>query len=168
MKIIKEISEEFGLDYGKEVIGMKYKGGSKNGGIDWEYFDKYNPILEVYMESCGDGKSKASQIVTAVNKLIYKWYNNGDVYDNDKKIDGLGWFNDLSPYANWLYENTDDEVKKILDRIYDIKTVAEYEHILKDLADRCMDKNYLSKFEKAKKVGSIYEYSGKFKFDRRK
>ena len=73
IKIIKEIADEFGIEYGKELIGMKYKGGSKNGGIDWEYFDKFNPILEAYMESCGDGKSKASQVVTAVNKLVYKW-----------------------------------------------------------------------------------------------
>ena len=44
----------------------------------------------------------ASQLVTAVNKLVYKWYNDGDVYDNIHSLDN--WANDLSSYANWPYK----------------------------------------------------------------
>lgn len=42
----------------------------------------YDEVIELYLPDRGEGKTKATQIVTAVNKLIYKWFNDGDVYDN--------------------------------------------------------------------------------------
>ena len=78
---------------------------SKNSlkeSVDWDYFDKFEPIINKYMPDRGEGETMASQIVTAVNKLVYKWYNDGDVYDNTYILEG--WANDLSDYANWLYK----------------------------------------------------------------
>ena len=78
------------------------------------------------MPSYGEGDSKASQIVTAVNKLLYGWYNNGDVLDNQCRQE---WsehgVNDLSNYANWLYEYTD--LSNILDNVYSCDTEDEEE-----------------------------------------
>ena len=51
--------------------------------VDESAFDKFEPIIDKYMPDIGEGDSLASQMVTAVNKLIYKWYNDGDVYDNN-------------------------------------------------------------------------------------
>ena len=72
--------------------------------VDWSYFDKFDGIIDKYLPTKGEGETKATQIVTAINKLIYKWYNDGDVFDNTYHLEG--WANDLSDYANWLYENT--------------------------------------------------------------
>ena len=72
-------------------------------GVEWDYFDKFQKIIDKYMSSNGEGETKASQVVTAINKLIYKWYNDGDVFDNTHHL--KGWWNDLSSYANWLYKN---------------------------------------------------------------
>lgn len=90
---------------------MMYQGGFVNGGVDWEYFNKFKEINNKYLPDRDEGKTKASQVVTAVNKLIYKWYNDGDVFDNHYFL--AGWWNDLSSYANWLYENTNNRVKKL-------------------------------------------------------
>ena len=65
------------------------------------YFNKFKQINDSYLPDTGEGDTMATQICTAVNKLIYGWYNDGDVYDNTYMIDG--WCNDLSSYANWLY-----------------------------------------------------------------
>ena len=43
--------------------------------VEWSAFDKFEPIIDKYMPDIGEGDSLASQMVTAVNKLIYKWYN---------------------------------------------------------------------------------------------
>ena len=48
-------------------------------GVSWGYFNKFDDILNKYMPFTGEGKTMASQLVTAVNKLVYKWYNDGDV-----------------------------------------------------------------------------------------
>jgi len=131
-------------------------------GVDWNYFDKFEFIIDKYMPSRGEGETMASQIVTAINRLIYKWYNDGDVFDNTYYLNG--WCNDLSSYANWLYNNTTDDVCSILDNIINAETEDDYEFILKDLADKCLNEEFLKEFNKPK-VGSIYNCDGDFRFE---
>lgn len=128
--------------------------------VDWGYYDKFEPLNEKYLPIKGEGETKATQIVTAVSKLIYKWYNDEDVYDNTYYL--RGWANDLSDYANWLYKNTD--VKNILDKISSCMNDNEYEDLLKELADILLDEEYLYIQNKIEKVDTIYECDGKYKF----
>ena len=128
---------------------------------DWGYFDKFETLIDKYMPMRGEGETMASQIVTAVNKLIYKWYNDGDVFDNTHHLEG--WANDLSDYANWLYENTKD-AWKILNKIADCINEGEYEDLLQELADKLLNEEYLAEQSKLEKVGTIYNCDGKFKF----
>lgn len=129
--------------------------------VDWSYFDKFNDITSKYMPDRGEGETLASQIVTAINKLIYKWYNDGDVYDNVNS--GMrGWANDLSSYANWL-DKYCKPASKILDSIYNCNNDSEYENILKALADKCLTEEYLSTMEQPKQ-GSIYDCDGQYEF----
>lgn len=129
--------------------------------VDWGYYDKYEELIEKYMPMRGEGETVASQIVTAVNKLIYKWYNDGDVFDTTHHLEG--WANDLSDYANWLYENTKD-AWKILNKISDCVTESDYEDLLQELADTLLNEEYLAEQSKVKKIGTIYDCDGKFKF----
>ena len=128
--------------------------------VDWDYYDKYTELIDKYMETVGEGNTKASQIVTSINKLIYKWYNDGDVFDNSYDLEGGA--NDLSDYANWLYENTTEKIKDILDKIQDCENDTDYEILLKELADNLLEENYLEEQNKFEKTGSIYKYIGKF------
>lgn len=131
--------------------------------VEWDYFDRYENIVDKYMPWYDEGDTLASQRVTAVNKLVYKWYNDGDVFDNTYCMEG--WANDLSSYANWLakYMNVDS----ILNRISECYTDAEYEHILKDLADTILNEDKLAELAKVKRQGSIYKCEGKYEFNER-
>lgn len=129
--------------------------------VDWGYYDKYETLIDKYMPERGEGETVASQIVTAVNKLVYKWYNDGDVFDNTHYLEG--WANDLSSYANWLYENTKDSWK-ILNKIADCLTGSDYEDLLKELADKLLDEGYLAEQNKVAKTGTIYNCDGKFEY----
>lgn len=128
--------------------------------VNWDYFDKFDKVNELYLPCKGEGETKATQIVTAVNKLVYKWYNDGDVFDNTYNLDG--WCNDLSSYANWLDNNTD--AGKILHKISDCRNDGDYEDLLKELADTLLIENYLAGQNEIKKVGSIYKCDGSFEF----
>lgn len=131
---------------------------------DWGYFDKFHGVIEKYMPDRGEGDTMASQIVTAVNKLVYKAYNDGDVYDNTHYLPG--WANDLSSYANWLFKNVGSiAVNGILRSIEDCLTMEDYEDLLRALADNTLGEWFLEGFEKREKVGSIYECDGPFKFE---
>lgn len=130
--------------------------------VDWGYYDKFDAVNDKYLPFSGEGETVATQIVTAVCKLVYKWYNDGDVFDNTHHLEG--WANDLSSYANWLYENTKD-AWKILNKIDSCYGESDYEDLLKELADKLLNEEYLAEQNKLEKVGTIYECDGKFKFE---
>lgn len=130
--------------------------------VDWGYYDKFEGINDKYLPYKGEGTTKAMQIVVAVNKLIYKYYNDGDVFDNTYHLEG--WANDLSSYANWIYDNTKDGWK-ILNKIKDCYNDSDYEDLLKELADTLLVEDYLAEENKEEKIDTIYEYDGKFKYE---
>lgn len=130
--------------------------------VNWDYYDKFEGLIDKYMPMSGEGDTKASQIATAVNKLVYKYYNDGDVFDNTHHLEG--WANDLSSYANWLYENTKN-AWKILNKISVCYTNEDYEDLLKELADELLSEAYLAEKNKEKKAGTIYDCDGKFKYE---
>lgn len=127
---------------------------------DWSYFDKFEGVIDKYMPARGEGETMASQIVTAVNKLVYKWYNDGDVFDNTAYLDG--WANDLSSYANWLAKYAN--LGYILDDIYGCESEGDYEDLLAALADEALNEGFLADFQK-EKTGSIYDCSGDYRLE---
>lgn len=128
--------------------------------MKWESFDKFNDIVEDYMPAHGEGETLAEQAVTAVNKLIYKWYNDGDVYDNTYFMSG--WANDLSSYANWLSKYVD--AGSILDDIQDCLFDDDYEEILWKLAEKYLNREYLKTLANKPKQGNIYKCNGKYEW----
>ena len=122
---------------------------------------KLDKAIEIYMAPRGEGETLASQCVTAVNKLVYKWWNDGDVFDNVHS--GLqGWANDISSYANWLFEHKLGA--DILYRIYRINTEREYEELLEDLCEAVLKEEDLKKLAEQPADGSIYNCAGPFEF----
>ena len=126
---------------------------------NWNEFERFAFEIEQYMPATGEGETMASQATTAVNKLIYKWYNDGDVFDNNYYLEG--WGNDLSSYANWLWKYLD---LKMLDEIFVVRDCGEYEDLLYDIAERVLDPKNLAALSKREKAGSIYECIGPFEY----
>ncbi len=130
--------------------------------VIWGNFDRFDEAAVTYLPDWGEGDSFATQVCTAVNKLVYKWFNDGDVYDNSYTL--TGWCNDLSSYANWLLKYAG---AKVLWKIASCKCYGDYEDLLKELADEYLDKEYLDSKAGVEKVGSIYDCDGPFKFEER-
>lgn len=133
-------------------------------GVDWDYYNKeeFSRISEKYLPSMGEGETLATQICTAVSKLVYKWYNDGDVFDNSYYLDG--WANDLSSYANWLFTYV-PEVQNILREIRNCKSDEAYEELLKKLTDYCFREDFMDNMNRIAKRGSIYDCDGPFHFE---
>lgn len=131
-----------------------------NENVSWDYFDKYQDIADEF-GVVGESKNMANQIVSAISILIYRWYNDGDTYDN---LDGLiGSYNDISSFANWLYTYC-PETQEILKSIYDVSgDMSMYENILKGLADTMFNKTILNKYVDKQVEGNIFKCDGPFK-----
>lgn len=132
--------------------------------VDWSYFDRFEKIENKYLPDTGEGDTKATQLVTAVTKLVYKYYNDGDTYDNTY----LYWYegyNDLSSYANWIYKNYRD----LGDILMHVKTSgfseSEYEDLLKLLCIKVFRESFLSAEDEKSAVGSIYSAKGPFRVE---
>ena len=131
---------------------------------NWNDFGRFEEVIIKYMPIIGEGDTIASQVCTAVNKLIYKWFNDGDVYDN--VTSGMtGWCNDLSSYANWLHKYIPVS-RKILEKIFDMYNDDDeaYSDMLFELATVLLDVLHLENESHFEKIGSIYDCDGIFKF----
>ena len=133
----------------------------------WSDFDRFEALIDKYMPARGEGETMASQACTAVNKLVYKWFNDGEVYDNVHS-NLSGWMNDLSSYANWLVKNLRRDLVEPLFRIKDASSDEEYEDILFCLADRIIKENVLEELAEEKATGTIYKCDGPFELKRKK
>ena len=129
-----------------------------------EYFIKFDAVSDKYMPERGEGDTKASQIVTAVNNLLYGWFNNGDVFDTKDRNEWAEEHcsNDISSYANWLAEFAD--LYKILSGIYKCDTEDDYRELLKTLADTTLNEEYLAPYATQSKEGTIYKCDGEFEY----
>ena len=128
---------------------------------NWNDFDVFDDTINHYMLARGEGNTMASQTVTAVNKLVYKFFNDGDVFDNNYVLEG--WCNDISSYANWLANHVNG-AEEVLDRICKCTCCDDYAELLYDLCIVCLGKPYLEYMSNFEKVGSIYEEEGKYNF----
>lgn len=129
--------------------------------VEWDRYDQFSSLIDKYMPSKGEGDTRASQLVTAVNKLIYKWYNDGDVYDNTGAMSG--WANDLSSYANWIYKYF-PKFRTLLDGIYECYDDNDYEELLWNLAVTAFNVELLERLNEKERIGSIYDCEGRFEF----
>lgn len=125
---------------------------------DWSEFNKFEAEYEGYLPSIGEGENMATQATTAVCKLVYKWFNDGDVYDNQMRE---GWCNDISDQANWLDQNAN--IGDILAAVWDLST--DYEDILYKLCSLVLRRSYLDELAKKEKCGTIYDCKGRFKWN---
>ena len=134
--------------------------------VDSSYYKsgRFSEIDNMYLPKFGGGETMASQIVTAVNNLVYWWYNDGGVYT---MCDVPGYpENDLTNYANWLYKNV-PEIRHILTDIDYCASESDYEYLLQKLCDTVLKFNVLEKYEDRQTTGSIYKCNGPFKYEDR-
>lgn len=129
--------------------------------MDWIYFNQWEWADEKYLPPQGEGETMATQAVTAIAKLVYKWFNDGDVYDNTHCL--YGCCNDLSSYANWLRKYIPGTAL-ILDRIERCYNDSDYEALLADLCEFVQTEENLAELHQREKVGSIYDCPGPYKF----
>ena len=125
----------------------------------WDDFKTFSEQLDPYLPPTGEGDTLATQAATAVSKLVYKWFNDGDVYDNTYYL--RGWANDLSSYANWLEEYIPDA--SVLLEIKDCKSEDDYVKLLYKLCDLVVPQ--LEELNEKPKEGSVYDCDGPFVFE---
>ena len=123
-------------------------------------FDKFNYVLDEYMPQSGEGDTVASQIATAVAKIAYRWFNDGDTVSSKWMVHDASAEGAVSQYANWLYNNV-PESRKIfspwLDKFnHGSVSRNEYENFLYDMCLNLLNPDFLDGYSTEPKRDSIY------------
>ena len=115
----------------------------------------YSILTDKYLPAMNQGKNKASQLVTAANKIIYSWYNNGDTISGDG--------NDLISYANWIDRHIKEpEIRKILkDDFIDYNDTYYLSEIILPLIKFVFREDFLEGLASQEVEGDIYECQGR-------
>ena len=119
----------------------------------------YSKLSDQYMPSTGQGDTKASQLVTAANKILYRWYNDGDAITSRD--------NNLTDYANWIekYVREEPKINRIMAAAekYTNPDSSDYIlYVLIPLIKFVFREDFLAELATESRVGSIYECSGRF------
>ena len=119
----------------------------------------YSILNKDYLPSTDEGTNLAEQLVTATNKLIYKWYNDGDVIAGDG--------NDLTNYANWIDMNFTETPSIFVkaETIYNSNDEDYLSLVLIPLIEFVFDEDRLKELSNYECTGSIYNCGGRFESD---
>ena len=63
--------------------------------FSWDDVDEYAKVLDQYLPASGEGDTMATQVATAVSRIGYHWFNDGDTI----------WTDECQSCADWLYKN---------------------------------------------------------------
>lgn len=123
------------------------------GKVRWSDYDQFEDILNRYLPEDGQGDTRAEQAVTAINKLVYAFYNNGAVI-----ADTLPEYDpNLESYATWLRKHTSSRAVLLLVKLEDAEDTDSYANYLYELTDYLLDEPKLRTLSKYNTVGDIYE-----------
>ena len=95
---------ELDFDDRQRHIANRAIAGKHEGTSDIE---EYSKVLQKYVSASGEGDTIASQVATAVNRILGRFLNDGDTI----------WSDSLCNEADWLYENAGSEVSHMIDSI---------------------------------------------------
>ena len=130
----------------------------------WEDFESFGPVIDKYMPEIGEGETMASQIVTAVNRIGYRWFNDGDTVsgDIDPKGDGPSFSpGEVSQFGNWLDKNVPEASAVFASWIDALESfdcdVAMYNDFLYELFETLLDEKLLEKYQDKPLADSIYD-----------
>lgn len=131
---------------------------------DWgENMHNFKKLSDEEMPSQGQGSTMLSQWLVCVNCLIYKWYNDGDMYSNQY---GGSSVNDISWTANWLYNNIGEHYKSVLDMIKRSSGKEDYQKIIDKIEDvsekLASDEKFVEKLKSEKTKDNVYKEKGPF------
>lgn len=99
-----------------------------------EYADS---VFSPYFVSEGEGETKASQLVTATCKIVYRYFNDWDRFDRSNCAH-------LETYVNWIRKNC-----------FKMKSTSDYKEKLKYLLIRAIQN--IDSYANQPKIWTVYK-----------
>lgn len=126
-------------------------------------FDHFNEILRQYMPQSGEGDTMASQLATAVAKIGYRWFNDGDTINANWMVQSETIAGGVAQYGNWIYGNIPESRDMFHDWLerFDNESISDsdYEDFLYNMCEVLLNTDLLDGYSAERKKDSIYNAS---------
>ena len=122
-----------------------------------ELEDRNEPLYDKLVPGQGDAETVEGEMLRAINRLIYRYYNDGDKY-----YEGYG--TETAGPAHSFLVNANHPQKAIMNRLFkEFISDDEYERMLKDILDVILDHIESRQGEYTKNtLGGIFKYEPEF------
>ena len=98
-----------------------------NGDLWSKYEKELSALFEELVPPMGKCESKAGELVRAVNRIIYRFFNDGDHI-------GVGYGKETcNPAARFLHCEGSENLQKVIEYLWGERDEDEYEALLDDL-----------------------------------
>lgn len=89
---------------------------------------KIDMLFDELVPECGAADNVAGEIIRALGRLRYRYYNDGDLI-------GIGYGNETcNAAARFLQKHTTPEISRIIELMWGLMIKAQYEDLLNDLS----------------------------------
>jgi hypothetical protein len=168
---VDELASIF-LDIGQDIPRGKYNQKYKGEGgtyvvvaerkllkefVGKELEDRNEPLYDKLVPGNGDAETVEGEMLRAINRLIYRYYNDGDKY-----YEGYG--TETAGPAHSFLVNANHPQKAIMNRLFkEFISDDEYERMLKDILDVILDHIESRQGEYTKNtLGGMFKYEPEF------
>ena len=108
---------------------------------DWPDNKEFEALFDQYVPDEGHADTVGGELIRAVNKIVYRYYNDGDRV-------GVGYGNETcNPAARFIETNT--KLEPLASKLWDYRPNEEYEKVLADLMQEtikiCKEDNLFNK-----------------------
>lgn len=98
---------------------------------DWPDNKEFNALFDQYVPARGHADTLGGELIRAVNKIVYRYYNDGDRV-------GIGYGNETcNPAARFIEENT--KLEPLAKELWNLCSDKEYEQLLADLMQAAIE-----------------------------
>jgi len=122
-----------------------------------ELEDRNEPLYDKLVPGNGDAETVEGEMLRAINRLIYRYYNDGDKY-----YEGYG--TETAGPAHSFLVNANHPLKSMMYRLFkEFISDDEYERMLKDILDAILDHIESRQGEYTKNtLGGMFKYEPEF------
>jgi hypothetical protein len=152
--LVMKIEDEEGgnIDFTENKLLKEFVGG--------ELEDRNEPLYDELVPVSGDAETLEGEMLRAINKIIYRYYNDGDKY-----YEGYG--TETAGPAHSFLVNANHPLKATMNRLFkEFISDDEYEKMVKDILDVILDHIEYQQGDYTKNtLGGMFDYEPEYEDD---
>jgi hypothetical protein len=120
---------------GRKEIKVKEKDITMNEYLSGDLEKRNEPLFDKLVPSSGDSEFVEGEMIRAMNRIVYRWYNDGDKFWQGYGTETAGPAHSFLVNSNEVPQDIQRQLEKLFDAVVGKYEDAVYERMLNDLGE---------------------------------